>query len=118
MKNRSFLQRLGFAIAGFRAALAGENSFRTHTLATVVVVAILIWRRPPALWWAVLALTVAAVLAAELFNTAVEHLADHLHPSQHPQIKIVKDCAAGAVLIASIGAVAVAVAFIVAELGR
>ena len=57
--------------------------------------------------------TMAIVLAAELVNTAVELLADHLHPEQHPNIKIVKDCAAAAVLIASMGAVGVAIAFVI-----
>jgi len=47
-----------------------------------------------------------------LFNAAIETLADHLHPQQHPEIGAVKDIAAGAVLIASIAAVFVAVAFI------
>jgi undecaprenol kinase len=53
------------------------------------------------------------VLAMELVNTAVEHLADHLHPDQHPRIKIVKDCAAAAVLVTSLGALCVAVAFVI-----
>jgi diacylglycerol kinase (ATP) len=52
----------------------------------------------------------SGVVAAELANTAVEHLADHLHPEIHPSIRIVKDCAAGAVLIAVAGAIGVAVA--------
>ena len=52
------------------------------------------------------------MLAAELFNTAIESLADHLHPEQHPAIKVVKDCAAGAVLVASVAALGVAAAFV------
>jgi len=68
------------------------------------------------LWWAMIVVTLMVVLAAELINTAVEHLADHLHPDQHPRIKIVKDCAAAAVLIASIGAIGVAAAFVCDQL--
>jgi diacylglycerol kinase len=48
-----------------------------------------------------------------MFNTAIEALADHLHPEIHPSIRIVKDCAAGAVLVASLGALGVGVAFVV-----
>jgi diacylglycerol kinase (ATP) len=70
--------------------------------------------RPAPLWWAIVALTVALVLAAELINTAIECLADHLHPDEHPRIKVVKDCAAAAVLVVSVGAVAVAAAFVYA----
>jgi diacylglycerol kinase (ATP) len=59
-----------------------------------------------------------AVLAAELFNTALEQLADRLHPEQHPQIRIAKDCAAAAVLVVSIGAIVVAAALLLDALAR
>ena len=94
MKNQPFPRRVGFALAGIAAALRAENSFRFHLVAAVVVLAVLVWLRPEPVWWAIAIVTVVAVLAAELVNTAVEHLADHLHPEQHPRIKTVKDCAA------------------------
>jgi diacylglycerol kinase (ATP) len=50
------------------------------------------------------------VIAAELFNTAIERLADQLRPELHPQIRIVKDCAAAAVLVLSAGALCVGAA--------
>ena len=118
MKNQPFYRRFGFAVAGISAALRTENSFRVHLLAAVAVLGVLLWRRPAALWWATMIVTLMVVLAAELVNTAVEHLADHLHPEQHPHIKIVKDCAAAAVLIASLGAVGVAAAFVWDQLGQ
>jgi diacylglycerol kinase len=40
-------------------------------------------------------------------NAALETLVDHLHPDIHPQIRVVKDMAAGAVLLVVIGAVVV-----------
>jgi undecaprenol kinase len=112
VKNLPFRQRVRFAVSGIRAALRTENSFRIHLLVALSVLAILVWRHPVMMWWAIITLTMMVVLAAELVNTAVEHLADHLHPDQHPRIKIVKDCAAAAVLIASIGAVGVGAAFV------
>ncbi len=112
-KNLGLLRRLGFAIAGLVHAMRGERSLQTQLLALLVVVAVLVYLRPPAVWWALASVCAAVVLAAELFNTAIEHLADHLHPELHPQIRIVKDCAAAAVLCAALGAVGVAVAFVV-----
>lgn len=112
MKNRPFVQRLRFALAGFAHAFRGENSFRTHTLAAVVAIGALAWLRPAPVWWALVALAVAAVLAAELVNTALEQLADRLHPEQHPQIKVAKDCAAAAVLVCSLASLAVAAALL------
>jgi diacylglycerol kinase (ATP) len=113
MKNRPFHERLRFALAGLAHAFHAEHSFRTHTLAAVVAFALLAALRPAPVWWALVALTIAAVFAAELFNTALEHLADRLHPDLHPQIKAAKDCGAAAVLVCSIAALAVAAALVI-----
>jgi diacylglycerol kinase (ATP) len=59
------------------------------------------------IWWAAAVLVIALVLVAELVNSSIEALADHLHPAQHPAIEIAKDIAAGAVLLASFAALAV-----------
>ena len=111
MKNLSFLRRVLFALAGVRTAWRTESSFKVHVVAALAVMGVLLWLQPAPLWWAIAALTIAFVLAAELFNTAVEGLADHLHPEQHPAIKAVKDCAAGGVLVATAAALGVAAAF-------
>ena len=110
-KGRNHYQRLMFALAGVRHALRTERSLRLQLLALAGVVAVLAWLRPPAIWWALAALACALVLAAELANTAIEALVDHLHPDVHPAIRVVKDCAAAAVLAAALGALAVAAAF-------
>jgi len=109
-KNLSFARRLRFALAGLAHALRAERSLQTQATVFLLVVIALVVLRPAPVWWALVILASAAVLAAELFNTAIEHLADHLHPELHPSIRIVKDCAAGAVLLAAAGAVGVAVA--------
>jgi diacylglycerol kinase (ATP) len=112
-KNQSFRARLGFACAGILAGLRSEHSLRWQFLALVGILIVLFIFQPGAFWYALVALSSAGVIAAELFNTALEHLADHLHPQLHPNIKIVKDCAAGAVLIASLGALSVALCLVV-----
>ena len=117
MKNLSFAARLRFAIAGLAYAVSAERSIRTQLLAVVVVLGGLLYWRPGPLWWALVLLVSAAVLAAELLNTAVERLADLLHPQQHPQIRVIKDCAAAAVLVLSIGALCVAAALAISLWG-
>jgi diacylglycerol kinase (ATP) len=112
MKNQSFPKRLSYSLQGFRTAWRLEASFRFQTLMALAVVALLIALRPPAVWWALLLLNCGLVLAAELFNTALEHALDHLHPEIHPAIKVSKDCAAGAVLIFSLSAVGTFLAFL------
>lgn len=116
VKNSPFLQRLKFAAAGLGAAWRRERSFRTQVWTAALVALALVAIRPAAVWWGVILLTVGLVLAAELFNAAVEALTDHLHPQRHPEIQAVKDMMAGAVLVASLAAVAVAAAFAVSLL--
>jgi len=112
-KNQRFQTRLGFAWAGLVHAVRAERSVRVHIVAVAAVLGAMVLLRPEPIWWGLVSLASAGVLAAELFNTAVEHLADHLHPEIHPSIGIVKDCAAGAVLIAVLGAISAGVALMV-----
>jgi diacylglycerol kinase (ATP) len=111
-KNKSFLTRLSYALQGVAHGLRAEASLRTQGIVFVAALIALVVLRPGALWWALVLLASAAVLAAELFNTAIEHLADELHPAESPGMRIVKDCAAAGVLIASLGALGVAVALV------
>ncbi len=112
-KNQRFRARLGFALRGVAHALRSEASLRLQALAGLAALAALLVLRPAAVWWALVLLASAGVVAAELFNTAVEHLADVLHPQQSPGVRVVKDCAAAAVLIAVLGALGVAAALLV-----
>lgn len=60
--------------------------------------------------WALLFLTFAGVISAELFNTAIERLCDKISPERDEKIKLCKDCAAGAVLVCALFAVGAAIA--------
>lgn len=113
MKNRSLIERTGFAFAGWCAAFKRERSFRAHTLMVALAGLILLVLRPEPIWWAIVALICALVVAIELVNSAIEALADLLHPDLHPEIKAVKDMVAGAVLAVSVGAIVVAAALVV-----
>ena len=112
-KNQPFTARLRCAWQGLRHGLRAEASLRLQAVFFVAAVAVLVWLRPGALWWALTLLASGAVLAAELLNTAIEHLADALHPHESAAIRTAKDCAAAGVLVAVLGALAVAVAFAV-----
>src|SRR5207249_4550563 len=96
-KNRSFRARLGFALQGLVHGVRAERSLQVQLLALAAALAALGMLRPSALWWALVLLSSAVVIAAELFNTALEGLADALHPHDHPGIRIAKDCAAAGV---------------------
>jgi undecaprenol kinase len=117
-KNQTFPARLGFALRGLAHGVRTERSLQIQVIVLVLVIAALIVLEPGALWWALVLLASSAVIAAELFNTAVERLADELHPGDSAGIAVVKDCAAAAVLVAVLGAFAVAGALLAHLLAR
>ena len=103
---------MGYAFAGLRHGLRTEHSVRFEAVVFALVLVALAIVRPAPIWWAAAALASAGVLAAELLNTAIEALADHLSPEQHPQVRVVKDCAAAAVFVSVVGALVVAAALV------
>ena len=108
MKNRPFRDRIGFAFAGIALVWRRESSFRTQLRLAGLGVAILLVLRPGWLWAALLLSSAVLVLALEMANAALEYLADQVHPDIAPGIAAAKDAAAGAVLLASGGALATA----------
>ena len=117
-KNQPLLARVRYAWWGLRYGLRSEHSLKFQVTVFVLLIGVLLILRPEPLWWALVLLASAGVLAAELFNTALEHLIDHLHPAIHAQIRIIKDCAAAAVLVMTLGAIGVGVALAVHLLRR
>ncbi len=101
MKNLSFLRRLRFAGAGIVGTFRSEASFRTQVYLAIAALMVLSGLRPPVVWLALCLICAGSVLALELINTSLERLADRLHPEEHESIRWAKDCAAGAVLLAS-----------------
>ena len=99
-RARSF----GHAWDGIRNLLGSQIHARFHLVATVAVVAAAFFFRVSSVEWCVLIVAMTLVWVAEAFNTALEHLADAVSPEIHPLVKKAKDVAAGAVLLAAIGA--------------
>lgn len=97
----------GHAFAGVWHALCTQQNMRIHVIATLAVIVLGTYLGLEATQWAVLTLTIGLVLAAEMFNTVAEAAMDAATTEYHPLIKIAKDVAAGAVLIAAIVAVIV-----------
>ena len=97
----------GHAVRGVGAALRSEVHLQVHALATVVVLGLGLYHGITRLEWALVAVAVAGVWTAELVNTAIEALTDLASPAHHPLAGKAKDVAAGAVLLAALGALAV-----------
>jgi len=99
------LKSFRYAFAGIRNLLVYEHNARIHVVVAIlaailgIVLHISLWQ------WAVLAIAIFMVFIAEIFNSAIENLADVVSPEYNDAIKRVKDYCAAAVLLASILAV-------------
>ena len=105
------LKSFGFAIRGFVGAVCDEGHLRFHLVAAVYVLVLSLFYHFSAVQTAVLVILIALVIAAELFNTAIENVCDAITKEQNEYIKRAKDISAGAVLVLSVAAVIVAVIF-------
>lgn len=101
------LHSFRYAWAGVRHMIRVENNAKIHLLATVLVIVFASWLEVSRMEWVVLILAMSIVWIGELFNTAIEAIVDLVSPDFHPLAKVAKDSAAGATLIAAIGAAAV-----------
>lgn len=105
-------RRFRCAGRGLWYVLRHEPSGRVHAVAVGAVMILGGWLRIPAVEWAGLALAAGGVVAAEALNTAIERLADRVSRQEEEAIRLIKDVAAGGVLAATIGAVAVGLALL------
>jgi diacylglycerol kinase (ATP) len=103
------LRRFAHALQGVAFLVRSQPNARLHLLATVLVCAAGAWCGLGRAEWLGVAVAIVLVWSAEAFNTALEQLADALHPERHPGIGRAKDVAAAAVLIAAVGAAVIGV---------
>jgi diacylglycerol kinase len=109
---RTWLQMFRDALRGVKVAVRGEVNFFVHLfIAVMAAVAGAIVELSDERWCLYI-LCVTIVLSAEMFNTAIEHLARAVTREQHPEVRDALDIASGAVLVAALGAAFVGVLII------
>lgn len=96
---------LSYAWNGIQSVFKREGNFRIHLLAMVLVVGMGIFFTLSLLEWLVISLIITVVLVVEVLNSAIERTVDYISTDIHPHAKVIKDMAAGAVLIAAIGSI-------------
>ncbi len=102
-RARSFV----YAFWGIGALLRREHNAWIHLVAAAAAAGLGWALGISGVEWCLVAFAVGSVLAAEAFNTALEALADAVHPKNHPGVGRSKDLAAGGVLLVSLAAAAV-----------
>jgi diacylglycerol kinase (ATP) len=103
----SVVQSFNFAFEGVIHVLRTQRNMRIHFAIAIAVLALALAYDVTKMELIALMLAVSFVLLAEMVNTAVEATIDVATTSFDPLAKLAKDIAAGAVLIASVNAVAV-----------
>lgn len=99
---KKLIRRFGFALNGWRLFFKTEQNGQLQAaIALLAIIAGFVFQIGITEWMFLL-LCIALVLGLEMINSVIEKLADHVHPQRHPQIKWVKDAAAGAVLVAAV----------------
>lgn len=109
MRNINRVESFQYAFAGIWHTLKTQRNAQIHTGIALLIILVGIFFRLQPTEWAILTLTIGFVISTEMLNTVAEAAMDYATTDFDPQVKIVKDVAAGAVLIAAITAVVVGI---------
>ena len=106
---RSRFSSFGYAFSGLGLLLRAEYNAWIHLAATVIVIAVSFALGISVSDWRWIVLAIGLVWASEAFNTAIEGLCDIVSPDFDERIRVVKDVAAGSVLVLAIVAALIGV---------
>lgn len=90
-----------YALAGLAEVIKSERNFQIHIVAAVLVCMLGFIVELSKVEWMIILLVIGIVLVAETTNSAIEMLIDYLRPEIHSSAKVIKDMAAGAVLLSA-----------------
>ncbi|WP_126972954.1 diacylglycerol kinase family protein [Gynurincola endophyticus] len=102
MINSGFFKAFKYATNGVTYFLLRERNARFHLLSTILVVSAGMYFQLAATEWLFILSAITAVWVTEMINTAIEKICDHVTQEKNPAIKVIKDVAAGSVLIAAV----------------
>lgn len=106
--SSSILESFSNAVNGIFEAFYQERNLRIHLIVALFVILASLLLSLTAFELLIILIVVGVVFISELFNTAIEILADKLEPNKDEQIKLIKDISASAVLVSTILAILVA----------
>ena len=108
-KDNSFFtgrfKSIGFAIKGAFKLVTTEHSVMVQFSIAILITIAGVYFNITKEEWLIQTLAIGLVLAIEGLNTAVEKVADFVHPDFHERIGFIKDIAAGAVFFAALTAI-------------
>jgi diacylglycerol kinase (ATP) len=98
------IKSIGFAIKGALKLISTEHSVMVQSILAILLTIAGFYFQISRTDWMFQILSIGLVLSIEGLNTAVEKVADFIHPDYHERIGFIKDIAAGAVLFAALTA--------------
>jgi diacylglycerol kinase (ATP) len=96
-----------YAYEGLHSFFTSQHNAIVHLVFTLAVIVATILLPVSTNEIIALILSIGFVWSAEIFNTAIEVLLDHVSPERHPRVKFIKDVAAAAVLVSALTAATV-----------
>jgi diacylglycerol kinase (ATP) len=110
MSVTSRMRSCSYAFNGIVQLFRQEPNAKLHAIATVVAIAAGIEEHITRSQWLAIIFAIGLVWITEAFNTCIEKLCNLVCDNKfHPAVKVIKDISAGAVLIAAIVSVVVAI---------
>ena len=101
MKSKNLIDSFNNAINGIIYAIRIERNMKIHFVTAILVLILSLFYDLTRTELLIVCLSIGAVIICELFNTAVEVMVDIVVDAYHPKAKIVKDVAAGAVMVSA-----------------
>lgn len=110
-RDKTFLtgrfKSMGFALKGAIKLITTEHSVMVQFSIGILLILAGIYFQISQTEWLFQTLAIGLVLSIEGLNTAVEKIADFIHPEFHERIGFIKDIAAGSVFFAAMTAIAI-----------
>ena len=99
---RGRLRSFKFALKGMWLLITTEDSIKAQLIVAAIITAFGFYFNISNIEWMFQFFSIGLVLVAEALNTAVEKIADFVHPDYHKKIGFIKDVSAGSAGIAAI----------------
>jgi diacylglycerol kinase (ATP) len=101
------IKSIKYAVLGAYKLVTTEHSVMVQFSTALALIFLGFYKQISSTEWCLQILAFGMVLAVEGLNTAVEKIADFIHPDYHQKIGFIKDIAAGAVFFAALCAIAI-----------
>jgi diacylglycerol kinase (ATP) len=120
-KDNSFVtgrfKSIGFAFKGALKLITTEHSVMVQSSIAILLIFAGFYFDISQTEWLFQTLSIGLVLSIEGLNTAVEKIADFIHPQYHERIGFIKDIAAGSVFFAAITTIIIGLIIYIPKFG-